>query len=50
MTRADSRVQLSVTGKGERLSHVLLPAIVSGSLLATCGEAGPPELSPGHKV
>jgi hypothetical protein len=41
VTRADGRVQLSVTGKGERLRHVLLPAIVSRSLLATRGEAGP---------
>jgi hypothetical protein len=29
--------QLSVTGRGERLRHVLLPAIVSRSLLATRG-------------
>jgi integrase len=34
-------VQLSVTGNGERLRHVLLPAIVSRSLLASRGEAGP---------
>jgi hypothetical protein len=36
-----SDAQLSVTGKGERLRHVLLPAIVSRSLLATRGDAGP---------
>jgi integrase len=41
VTRGDGRVQLSVTGKGERLRHVLLPAIVSRSLLAARGEAGP---------
>jgi site-specific recombinase XerD len=41
VTRADGRVQLSVTGKGERLRHVLLPAIVSRSLVAARGEAGP---------
>jgi site-specific recombinase XerD len=30
----DERVQLSVTGKGGKLRHVLLPAVVSRSLLA----------------
>jgi hypothetical protein len=34
------RAQLSVTGKGQCLRYVL-PAIVSRSLLATRGEAGP---------
>ena len=33
--RGDGRVQLSVTGKGQRLRYVLLPAIVSRSLLAS---------------
>lgn len=37
--RSDGRVQLSVTGKGDLLRHVLLPAIVSRSLLASRGEA-----------
>jgi len=37
--RSDGRVQLSVTGKGDQLRHVLLPAIVSRSLLASRGEA-----------
>ncbi len=41
VARGDGRVQLSVTGKGERLRYVLLPAIVSRCLLATRDEAGP---------
>src|SRR5687768_12790856 len=42
VTRADGWVQLSVTGKKQRLRPVLLlPAIVSRSLLASRGEAGP---------
>ncbi len=39
LTRPDGRVQLSVTGKGERLRPVLLPAVVTGSLLASRGDA-----------
>jgi site-specific recombinase XerD len=39
VSRADERVQLSVTGKGDKLRYVLLPAIVSRSLLATRGDA-----------
>lgn len=39
LPRADGRVQLSVRGKGERLRPVLLPEIVSRSLLAMRGDA-----------
>ena len=37
----DDKVQLSVTGKGNVVRQVLLPAAVSKSLLALRGDAGP---------
>ena len=39
LPRGDGRVQLSVTGKGDKLRPVLLPEIVSRSLLASRGLA-----------
>jgi hypothetical protein len=36
----DAKVQLSVTGKGGRTRQVLLPTIVSASLLNLRGDAG----------
>lgn len=39
LTRPDGRVQLSVTGKGDKLRPVLFPTIVSRSLLASRGDA-----------
>ena len=39
LPRGDGRVQLSVIGKGDKLRPVLLPEIVSRSLLASRGEA-----------
>ena len=36
----DEKVQLSVTGKGRRVRQVLLPGVVSGSLLSLRGDAG----------
>jgi integrase/recombinase XerD len=36
----DAKVQLSVTGKGGRMRQVLLPNVVSGSLLSLRGDAG----------
>jgi len=39
--REAEQVQLSVLGKGDKLRHVLLPAIVSRSLLASRGAAAP---------
>jgi integrase/recombinase XerD len=37
--RSDGQVQLSVTGKGSKLRHVLLPDVVGRSLLASRGNA-----------
>ena len=37
----EAKVQLSVTGKGGRTRQVLLPQVVSASLLALRGDAGP---------
>jgi site-specific recombinase XerD len=39
LARDGDRVQISVIGKGDKLRHVLLPAIVSRSLLASRGDA-----------
>jgi len=39
LPRDAGRVQISVLGKGDKLRHVLLPAIVSRSLLASRGDA-----------
>jgi site-specific recombinase XerD len=39
LPRPDGRVQLSVTGKGDKLRPVLLPEIVGRALLAARGEA-----------
>src|SRR6185295_10555531 len=36
----DDRVQLSITGKGGKVRQVLLPEIVSRSLLSLRGDAG----------
>ena len=41
LVRDGDRVQLSVTGKGDKLRHMILPAIVSRTLLAFRGAAGP---------
>ena len=38
LPRPDGCVQLSVVGKGDKLRHVLLPAIVSRSLMASRGD------------
>jgi integrase/recombinase XerD len=40
LPRDESRVQLSVTGKGGKVRQVLLPDIVSRSLLSLSGDAG----------
>ena len=40
MILRDDKVQLSVTGKGGKMRQVLLPEIVSASLLALRGDAG----------
>jgi integrase/recombinase XerD len=40
LPREESRVQLNVTGKGNKVRQVLLPAIVSRALLALRGDAG----------
>ena len=40
MIERDAKVQLSVTGKGGRTRQVLLPQLVSASLLALRGDAG----------
>lgn len=39
LPRDNDRVQLSIIGKGDKLRHVLLPAIVSRSLLGSRGDA-----------
>jgi integrase/recombinase XerD len=38
--RGEGRVQLSITGKGGKVRQVLLPEIVSRSLLSLRGDAG----------
>jgi integrase/recombinase XerD len=40
LPRDEGRVQLSITGKGGKVRHVLLPEIVSRSLLSLRGNAG----------
>jgi integrase/recombinase XerD len=40
LPRDQERVQLSITGKGGKVRQVLLPAIVSRSLLSLRGDAG----------
>jgi integrase/recombinase XerD len=40
LPREEGRVQLNVTGKGNKVRQVLLPAIVSRTLLALRGDAG----------
>jgi integrase/recombinase XerD len=40
LARDEGRVQLSITGKGGKVRQVLLPAIVSRSLLSLRGDAG----------
>jgi integrase/recombinase XerD len=40
LPRDEGRVQLSITGKGGKVRQVLLPAIVSRSLLSLRGDAG----------
>lgn len=39
LPRDQDRVQVSIVGKGDKLRHVLLPAVVSRSLLASRGDA-----------
>jgi integrase/recombinase XerD len=41
LPRDQGRVQLSITGKGGKVRNILLPEIVSRSLLALRGDAGP---------
>lgn len=41
LPRDNDRVQLSVLGKGDKLRHVILPAVVSRALVATRGDAEP---------
>jgi integrase/recombinase XerD len=40
LPRDERRVQLSITGKGGKVRQVLLPEIVSRSLLSLRGDAG----------
>jgi integrase/recombinase XerD len=40
LPRDEGRAQLSITGKGGKVRHVLLPEIVSRSLLSLRGDAG----------
>lgn len=44
LPREQERVQLSIVGKGGKLRHVILPAVVSRALLASRGDA--PESAP----
>jgi hypothetical protein len=40
LPRDEGRLQLSITGKGGKVHQVLLPEIVSRSLLSLRGDAG----------